>query len=146
MTHCGYFCDVQREKHRKQMTINLLTEGQNGLYIMRRIFSFHRNYTCSARFRLPFFFFICDNKHTFGKQMPQYLALLLASSIQPADWLDRKLHYRFSLLFLIIFLSIETKRKKILSPVDRNRIRKYTQSFFTFFPLHIFINGTEKKI
>ena len=45
------------------------------------------NYTCSTR--LCFSYFICDNKHTFGKQIPPDLAMLLAFLIETVDWLDK---------------------------------------------------------
>ena len=33
---------------------------------------------------------MCDNKHTFGKQMPSDLAMLLAFLIETVDWLDKR--------------------------------------------------------
>ena len=41
------------------------------------------NYTCSTRLWMSYF--ICDNKHTFGKQMPPDLAMLLAFLIETVD-------------------------------------------------------------
>ena len=45
------------------------------------------NYTCSTRLWLSYF--LCDNKHTFGKRMPPYLAMLHAFLIETVDWLDK---------------------------------------------------------
>ena len=75
MTYCSYFC-----------------AGQNGLNIRRRIFLQFQieNYTCSTRLWLSYF--ICDNKHTFGKQMSPDLAMLLAFLLETVDWLDKMAH------------------------------------------------------
>ena len=69
---------------------NLLTVGQNGLNmnIMRRIF--HSFKSKIILVLLWLFYFIFDNNHTFGKQMPPDLALLLTFSIKNVDRLDNK--------------------------------------------------------
>ena len=36
---------------------------------------------------------LCDNKHTFGKQMPPDLAMLLAFLIETVDCLDNNTHF-----------------------------------------------------
>ena len=45
------------------------TNSQNGLNIMSRTF-----HSFKSKIRLWLSYFICDNKHTFGKQMPPDLA------------------------------------------------------------------------
>ena len=45
------------------------------------------NYTCSTRLWLSYF--ISDNKHTFGKQIPPDLPMLLAFSVKTVDRLDK---------------------------------------------------------
>ena len=63
---------------------NLLTAGQNGLNIMRRnLYSFKSKIIrVLLGFGCPILY---DNKHTFGKQMPPDLAMLLAFLIETVD-------------------------------------------------------------
>ena len=63
---------------------SLLTAGQNGLKIYMENFSqLQIKYTCCVRLWLSYF--MSDNKHTFGKQVPPDLALLLAFLIKTVD-------------------------------------------------------------
>ena len=64
---------------------NLFTAGQNGLTIMRRIFHSFQSKLIHVPLGFGCPIFTCDNKHTFGKQMPPDLALLLAFSIETVD-------------------------------------------------------------
>ena len=71
MTYCGYFCDVLRERHRNKRQ-STYRRPKWGEFFKLQI----ENYTCSTRLWLSYF--ICDNKHTFVKQMSPDLAMLLA--------------------------------------------------------------------
>ena len=64
---------------------NLLTAGENGLNIMRRIVHTFKTKIIHVLLQLWLSYFICDNKHTFGKQMPPDLAVLPALSIETID-------------------------------------------------------------
>ena len=60
---------------------NLLTAGQNNEDNILQLEI--ENYTCSTRLLLSYF--LCDNKHTFVKQMSPDLAMLLAFLLQTVD-------------------------------------------------------------
>ena len=62
---------------------DLLTAGQKWSEYYDNFSLQTENYTCSTRLWLSDF--ICGNKHTFGKQMPPDLAMLLAFSIETVD-------------------------------------------------------------
>ena len=74
------------------------------------------NYTCSTR--------LCDNKHTFGKQMPPDLAVLPALSIETIDWQNKY----FSLVYV---LSSDFSAKKETSQLSHNHsaMRKTLQNW-----------------
>jgi len=57
---------------------SLLTAGQKGLNVIKRIFHSFK----SKIIHVWLSYFICHNKHTFGKQMPPDFAFLLAFSIK----------------------------------------------------------------
>ena len=83
MTYCGYFCDVQRERHRNKRQSTYRRPKWSEYYEEKSLQLQIENYTCSTKLWLSYF--ICDNKHTFGKQMPPDLAMLLAFLIETVD-------------------------------------------------------------
>ena len=83
MTYCGYFCDVQRERNRNKRQSTYRRPKWSEYYEEKSLQLQIENDTCSTRLWLSYF--ICDNKHTFGKQMPPDLAMLRALSIETVD-------------------------------------------------------------
>ena len=61
------------------------TAGQNGLNIMGRIFHSFKSKIIHVLLGFGCPILLCDNKHTFGKQMSPDLAMLLAFSIKTVD-------------------------------------------------------------
>ena len=61
----------------REIKDNLSTTGQNSLNIMRKICHSVKSKVIRVLTRLWLSYFICDNKHIYGKQMPPDLALLL---------------------------------------------------------------------
>ena len=78
MTYSGYFCDVQHERHRNKRQSTYRRPKWSESYEENFSQLQSENYTCSARLWLSYF--ICDSKHSLGKQMSPDLAMLLASS------------------------------------------------------------------
>ena len=64
---------------------NLLTAGQNGLNIMRIIFYSFKSKIIHVLLGFDCPILLYDNKHTFGKQVPPDLAMLLVFSIKTID-------------------------------------------------------------
>ena len=88
MTYRGYYCDVQRERRRNKRQSTYRRPKWSEYYEEKSLQLQIENYTCSIRLWMSYF--MCDNKHTFGKQMPPDLAMLLAFLIETVDWLDNK--------------------------------------------------------
>ena len=86
MTYCGCFWR-QRERRRNKRQSTYRRPKWSEYYEEKSLQLPIENYTCSTR--LCFSYFICDNKHTFGKQIPPDLAMLLAFLIETVDWLDK---------------------------------------------------------
>ena len=82
MTYCGYFYDVQRERHRSKRQSTYIPKWYD-YYEEKSLQLQIENYTCYTRLWLSYF--ICDNNHTFGKQMSPDLAMLLAFLIKTVD-------------------------------------------------------------
>ena len=61
------------------------TAGQNGLNIMGRIFHSFKSKIIHVLLGFGCPILLCDNKHTFGKQMSPDVAMLLAFSIKTVD-------------------------------------------------------------
>ena len=85
MTYCGFFW-CQRERHRNKRQSTYRRPKWSEYYEEKSLQLQVENYACSTR---CFSYFICDNKHTFGKQIPPDLAMLLAFLIETVDWLDK---------------------------------------------------------
>ena len=83
MTYCGYFCDVQHERHRNKRQSTYRRPKWSEYYEDNILQLQIENYTCSTRLWLSYF--ICGNKHTFGKQMSPDLAMLLAFLLETVD-------------------------------------------------------------
>ena len=64
---------------------NLLIAGQNGLNIMRIIFYSFKSKIIHVLLGFDCPILLYDNKHTFGKQVPTDLAMLLVFSIKTID-------------------------------------------------------------
>ena len=64
---------------------NLLTSGQNGLNIMKIIFHSFKSKIIHILLGFGCPILLYDNMHTFGKQVPPDLAMLLAFSIKTID-------------------------------------------------------------
>ena len=88
MTYCGYFSDIQHERHRNKRLSTYRRPKWSEYYEDNILQPQIENYTCSTRLWLSCF--ICDNKHTFAKQMWPDLAMLLAFLLETVDWLDNQ--------------------------------------------------------
>ena len=83
MTYCGYFCDAQLERRRNKRQPTYRRPKWSEYYEENFVQLQIENYACSTRFWLSCF--ICDNKHTFGKQMSPDLAMLFAFLLKTID-------------------------------------------------------------
>ena len=83
MTYCGHFSDVQRKRHRNKRQSTYHRPKWSEYYEEKCLQLQIKNYTCSSRLWLSYL--ICDNKHTFVKQMSSDLAMLLAFLLETVD-------------------------------------------------------------
>ena len=76
MTYCGYFGDVQPERHRHKRQSTYRKPKWSEYYEDNILHLQIESFTCSTRLCLSYF--ISDSKHTFVKQISPDLAMLLA--------------------------------------------------------------------